>query len=59
MPTIEQFVAVLNLHFGDTIRAKPMKQTDAGLVGWTPEQVLEDYRKSVQAALDWANGIVP
>lgn len=48
---VEKFAGALKADFTAAIQAKALVQTPAGLVGWTPEQVLEQFDKSEQVAI--------
>lgn len=51
-PTIEEFVAVLNESFAAALRAKPGNL-------WSPEQVLEEYQRTVTLTLAYFAGTAP
>lgn len=58
-PTIEEFVAVLNDQFTKAIQAKPMNAVAGVIEGWSPEQVMEEYRKAVNLTLAHFAGTGP
>ena len=53
---VEIFASALRADFVAAIRAMALVPTPAGLVGWTSEQVLEQFDKSEQVAIAAAKG---